>query len=143
MLEFFISSASRRKVLIHLLNNQDREYHLRELSRETGEAAPVIKRELDRLDQIGFILSWASGNRRCIKVNKNFFFLPELKSLVNKSASVFNGPRVSRTFTLNEILGKRKTWGERSKKIMGDYEKNVKRQRPRHPVEARMLEKLS
>lgn len=143
MLEFLISSASRRKVLIHLLNNQDREYYLRELSRETREAAPVIKRELDRLDRIGFILSWSSGNRRCIKVNKNFLFLPELKSLVDKSASVFNRPRVSQTFTLKETLRIRKTWDERSKKIMGAYGKNLKRRRPRHPVEMRMLDKLS
>jgi len=142
MLKFLISSASRRKVLIHLLNNQDREYHLRELSRETGEPAPVIKRELDRLDQIGFILSWASGNRRHIKVNKNFLFLPELKSLVDKSTGVSNSPRVAQTFTLEETLRKRKTWEKRSKKIMGEYGKNLKRQRPRHPVEMRMLDKL-
>jgi len=143
MLKFLISSASRRKVLIHLLNNQDREYHLRELSRETGEPAPIIKRELDKLDQIGFILSWASGNRRHIKVNKNFLFLPELKSLVDKSTGVSNGPRVVQTFTLEETLRKRKIWEERSKKIMGKYGKNLKRRRPRHPVEMRMLDKLS
>jgi hypothetical protein len=143
MLKFLISSASRRKVLIHLLNNQDREYHLRELSRETGEPAPVIKRELDRLDQIGFILSWASGNRRRIKVNKNFLFLPELKLLVDKSTGVSSSPRVAQIFTLEETLRKRKTWAERSKKIMGEYGKNLKRQRPRHPVEMRMMEKLS
>jgi hypothetical protein len=143
MLKFLISSASRRKVLIHLLNNQDREYHLRELSRETGEPAPVIKRELDRLDQIGFILSWSSGNRRHIKVNKNFFFLPELKSLVDKSIGVSNSPRVAQTFTLEGTLRKRKTWEKRSKKIMGEYGRNLKRQRPRHPVEMRMMDKLS
>lgn len=142
MLKFLISSASRRKVLIHLLNNQDREYHLRELSRETGEPAPIIKRELDRLDQIGFILSWASGNRRHIKVNKNFLFLPELKSLVDKSTGVSNSPRVAQTFTLEGTSRKRKTWEERSKKIMGEYGRNLKRQRPRHPVEMRMLDKL-
>ena len=143
MLKFLISSASRRKVLIHLLNNQDREYHLRELSRETGEPAPIIKRELDRLDEIGFILSWSSGNRRCIKVNKNFLLLPELKSLVDKSTGVSNGPRVAQTFTLKETSRMRKTWDERSKKIMGVYGKNLKRRRPRHPVEMRMLDKLS
>ncbi len=143
MLEFFISSASRRKVLIHLLNNQDREYHLRELSRETGEPAPIIKRELDRLDQIGFILSWSSGNRRHIKVNKNFLLLPELKSLVDKSIGVSNSPRVAQTFTLEGTLRKRKTWEKRSKEIIREYGRNLKRQRPRHPVEIRMLDKLS
>jgi hypothetical protein len=88
MLEFLISSASRRKVLLYLLGNQEKEFHLRELSRNIGEPAPIIKRELDRLEQIGFVLSWTIGNRKCFKVNKKFLLLPELKSLVDKSMGV-------------------------------------------------------
>ena len=88
MLEFIISSASRRKILIYLLSNQEKEFYLRELSRNVGKPAPVVKRELDRLDQIGFVLSWQAGNRRCFKVNKNFPLLPELKSLADKSMSL-------------------------------------------------------
>jgi hypothetical protein len=143
MLDFLISSASRRKTLIYLLNNQGKEFHLRELSRNIGKPAPVLKRELDRLDQIGFILSWMEGNRRRFKVNKNFFFLPELKSLVDKSASLSNVLRVGQTLPLEEMFRKRKTWEKRSRKIREDYGENPKRQRPRHPAERRMLDKLS
>ena len=142
MLEFLISSASRRKTLIYLLNNQDKEVHLRELSRRIGEPAPVIKRELDRLEQIGFVLSWAMGNRRRFKVNKNFLLLPELKSLVDKSAGVSKNLKVANTFVLKETLGKRKTWEKRSKEIAKEYGDSVKRQRPRHPAETRMLERI-
>ena len=142
MLEFLISSASRRKTLIYLLNNQDKEVHLRELSRRIGEPAPVIKRELDRLEQIGFVLSWAMGNRRCFKVNKNFLFLPELKSLVDKSAGISTNLKVANTFVLKETLRKRKTWEKRSKEIAKEYGDSVERQRPRHPAETRMLERI-
>jgi predicted ArsR family transcriptional regulator len=143
MLEFLISSASRRRVLVYLLNNQDKELHLRELSRNIGEPAPIIKRELDRLEQIGFVLSWMAGNRRNFRVNKNFLLLPELKSLVDKSIGFSTNLKVVSTFVLKETFGKRKIWEERSKKIVKEYGGYIERQRPRHPAEARMLEKIS
>lgn len=145
MLEFLISSASRRKVLVYLLNNQDKEFHLRELSRNIGEPAPIIKRELDRLEQIGFVLSWTAGNRRKFKVNKNFLLLPELKSLTNKAAGVSPNLtlKVKKTFVLKEIFGERQIWKKRTKEIVKAYGGYIERQRPRHPAETRMLEKIS
>jgi len=145
MLEFLISSASRRKVLVYLLNNQDKEFHLRELSRNIGEPAPIIKRELDKLEQIGFVLSWAAGNRREFKVNRNFLLLPELKSLANKATGVSTNRtlKVKRTFILKETLEKRHIWEKRAKEIVKEYGGYIERQRPRHPAETRMLEKIS
>jgi len=145
MLEFLISSASRRKVLVYLLNNQDKEFHLRELSRNIGEPAPIIKRELDKLEQIGFVLSWAAGNRREFKVNRNFLLLPELKSLANKATGVSTNRtlKVKRTFVLKETLEKRHIWEKRAKEIVKEYGGYIERQRPRHPAETRMLEKIS
>jgi hypothetical protein len=142
MLEFLISSASRRKTLVYLLNNQDKEFHLRKLSRNIGEPAPMIKRELDRLEQIGFVLSWAKGNRRYFKVNRNFLLLPELKSLADKSIDVSSNLKVANTFILKETLRKRKTWKYRSKEIGKEYGNYIERQRPRHPAEAKMLKKI-
>ena len=143
MLEFLISSASRRKVFIYLLNNQDKEFHLRELSRNIGEPAPIIKRELDRLEQIGFVLSWMAGNRRNFKVNKNFLLLPELKSLSDKSTGISANLKVTKTFGLKETFEKRKIWEKRSKEITKEYGDDIERQRPRHPAETRMLKKIS
>jgi hypothetical protein len=145
MLEFLISSASRRKVLVYLLNNQDKEFHLRELSRNIGEPAPIIKRELDKLEQIGFVLSWAAGNRREFKVNRNFLLLPELKSLADKATGVSTNRtlKVKRTFVLKETLEKRHIWEKRAKEIVKEYGGYIERQRPRHPAETRMLEKIS
>jgi hypothetical protein len=143
MLEFLIPSSSRRRVLVYLLNNQDKEFHLRELSRNIGEPAPIIKRELDRLEQIGFVLSWTAGNRRNFKVNKNFLLLPELKSLSDKSTGISANLKVTKTFVLKETLGKRKIWEKRAREIAKEYGSYMRRQRPRHPAETRMLEKIS
>jgi hypothetical protein len=142
MLEFFISSASRRKVLVYLLKNQTKEYHLRELSRNIGGPAPVIKRELDRLEQVGFLLSWAEGNQRRFKVNPRYFLLNELRALIDKATGFSPLPRVLKRFTLKEGMKNRKAWRKRSKAIAEEYGKDLMRQRPRHPAEKKLLERL-
>jgi len=143
MLEYFISSGSKRRILIYLLRHPDEEYHLRELSRKTGEPAPVVKRELDKLDQMGLILSWAEGNQRRFRVNRNFLLWPELKSIVDKSQILSTPLKVSTTYPFKEIPRKRKSWGKRSREIVKAYGRGLKRRRPRHPSEARMLEEFS
>jgi len=143
MLEYFISSGSKRKILIYLIKHPDEEYHLRALSRKMGEPAPVVKRELDKLDQLGLIVSWAQGNQRRFRVNRNFLLWPELKSLVEKSQTSSTAPKVSTTYTLKEIPLERKSWKKRSGEIVEAYGKDLKRRRPRHPSEAKMLENLS
>lgn len=142
MLEFFISSASRRKVLLYLLKNQAKEYHLRELSRNIGGPAPVIKRELDRLEQVGFLLSWAEGNQRRFKVNPRYFLLNELRAFIDKARGFSALPRVLKRFTLKETMKNRKAWQKRSRAIAEEYGEDLKRQRPRHPAEKRLLERL-
>jgi hypothetical protein len=101
-----------------------------------------VKRELDKLDQLGLIVSWAQGNQRRFRVNRNFLWWPELKSLVEKSHASSSPPKVSTTYTLKEIPPKRKSWGKRSRAIVEAYGKDLKRRRPRHPSEAKMLENL-
>ena len=51
--------------------------------------------------------------------------------------------QVGKTFVLRETVEKRKSWEMRSREIAKEYGSNVKRQRPRHPTETRLLEKLS
>jgi len=143
MLDYFISSGAKRRILIYLLAHPNEECHLRELSRKTGEPAPVIKRELDKLDQMGLILSWAQGNQRRFRVNRDFLLWPELKSFVDKSQTLSTPPKVSTTYRFKEIPGKRRSWGKRSREIVEAYGKDLKRRRPRHPSEARLLENLS
>ncbi len=137
MLEYFISSGSRRRILIYLLQHPDEEFHLRELSRKTGEPAPVVKRELDKLDQMGLILSWAQGNQRHFRVNRNFLLWPELKSFVDKSQALSTPVKVSTTYSFKEIPRKRESWRGRSREIVEAYGKDLKRKRPRHPSEAK------
>jgi hypothetical protein len=143
MLEYFFSSGSKRKIFIYLIEHPDEEWHLREFSRKIGEPAPVVKRELDKLDQLGLIVSWAQGNQRRFRVNRNFLLWPELESLVGKSKIHSGLSKISTTYILKEIPLKGKNWAKRSREIVEAYGKDLKRTRPRHPSEAKMLENLS
>ena len=51
--------------------------------------------------------------------------------------------QAAKTFVLRETVEKRKGWEMRSREIAKEYGSNVKRQRPRHPTETRLLEKMS
>ena len=143
MLEYFISSGSKRRILIYLLEHPDEEYHLRKLGRKMGEPAPVVKRELDKLDQMGLILSWHRGNQRRFRVNRKFLLWPELRSFVDKSQALSTALKVSTTYPLQKIPRKRRSWGKRSQEIAEAHGKDVQRRRPRHPSEVRLLENLS
>jgi hypothetical protein len=50
---------------------------------------------------------------------------------------------VAKTFVLKETVEKRKNWEMKSREIAKKYGGHVKRQRPRHPTETRLLEKKS
>jgi hypothetical protein len=143
MLEVLITSALRREVLAYLLNNPDQDLHLREFSRRIKKPAPVVKKELDKLDQIGFILTWTSKNQRRFKLNKTFLFLPELTAIFDKEAELSVRFKVAKTVTLEKGLNKRKSWQKRAAEIAQGYGEDVKRRRPRHPAETRMLKKIS
>jgi hypothetical protein len=143
MLEYLITSVLRREVLAYLLNNPDEELHLREFSRRIKKPAPVVKKELDKLDQIGFILTWTAKNQRRFKLNKTFLFLPELTAIFDKEAELSVRFKVAKTVTLEKGLNKRKSWQKRSAEIAQGYGEDVKRRRPRHPTETRMLKKIS
>jgi hypothetical protein len=97
---------------------------------------------LDKLDQLGLIVSWAQGNQRRFRVNRNFLLWPELKSLAEKSAAFSAPTKISTIYTLKEVPLKAKGWGKRSREIVEAYGKDLKRRRPRHPSEAKMLENL-
>ena len=138
MLEFLITSATRRELLASFVGNEMGIFHLRELSRKIGKPAPVVKRELEKLEQVGFVLSWYEGNQRCFQVNRKFIFLPELQSLVAKAA----GLRVLHTFDFDKMAQKRALWQKRWMEIVRERGRELKRRRPRHPTEARLLKRL-
>jgi predicted transcriptional regulator len=82
MLEYFITSKTKRSLLKLFLNNPDRSFYVREAALLTNESLNAVRRELSYLEKAGLLKSFARGNQKHYSVIKEFPFYPELRKFV-------------------------------------------------------------
>lgn len=82
MLERFITSKTKRKLLKLFILHPEKSFYIRELERLTGEPVAAVRRELGYLEEAGFLKSRKEGNLKYFKVNKDFPIYPELKKII-------------------------------------------------------------
>lgn len=87
-LKDFMVSRVRVKLLKTFLKDSTEMYYVRQLTRITGEEINAVRRELKRLETIGFIKSESRGNRLYYFPNKYYDFYSELLSLVAKTTGL-------------------------------------------------------
>lgn len=85
MLDTFITSRVRRKIIIVYAKYPDFKTHVRGLAKLIREDAGNIQRELKKLEKIGFLISEKRGNSKIYYTNKQFILFKELQSIVLKS----------------------------------------------------------
>ncbi len=85
MLDVFITSRVRRKIIVVYAKYPDFKTHVRGLAKLIKEDAGNIQRELKRLEKVGFLISERQGNTKIYYTNKNFTIFKELQSIVLKS----------------------------------------------------------
>jgi DNA-binding MarR family transcriptional regulator len=85
MLDVFITSRVRRKIIVVYAKYPDFKTHVRGLAKLIKEDAGNIQRELKRLEKIGFLISEKQGNTKIYHTNKHFAIFKELQSIVLKS----------------------------------------------------------
>jgi DNA-binding MarR family transcriptional regulator len=85
MLDTFITSRVRRKIIVVYAKYPDFKTHVRGLAKLIKEDAGNIQRELKRLEKIGFLISERQGNTKIYYTNKQFAIFKELQSIVLKS----------------------------------------------------------
>ncbi|HID63315.1 MAG TPA: hypothetical protein EYP49_11335 [Anaerolineae bacterium] len=88
MLELLFSSTARVKVLALLLLNPETSFYQRELSALTGLPIRAVQREVQRLQTLGLLTSFARGNQVHYRVNRDFFLFPELKNIFLKTVGL-------------------------------------------------------
>jgi DNA-binding MarR family transcriptional regulator len=88
MLDTFITSRVRRKIIVVYAKYPDFKTHVRGLAKLIKEDAGNIQRELKRLEKIGFLISERQGNTKIYYTNKQFPIFKELQSIVLKSQRV-------------------------------------------------------
>ena len=82
MLEYFITSKTKRLLLKLFLTNPERAFYTRQIAKLTGEPLNAVRRELGYLETAGLLESRREGNLKYFSVVKEFPFYPELKKII-------------------------------------------------------------
>jgi predicted transcriptional regulator len=90
MLDIFITSRVRRKIVVVYAKYPDFKTHVRGLAKLIKEDPGNIQRELKRLESVGFLTVEKQGNTRIYSTNKHFLIFKELQSIVIKSQQANN-----------------------------------------------------
>ena len=85
MLDVFITSRVRRKIIVVYAKYPDFRTHVRGLAKLIKEDPGNIQRELKRLEKVGFLRAEKQGNTKIYSTNKQFVIFKELQSIVLKS----------------------------------------------------------
>lgn len=87
MLEQFFGSQTRVALLRYFCLGLPRgeAAFFREIVRAINMQLNAVRRELQNLEEIGFVLSEDQGQKKYYKLNTGFNLLPEVQSLVEKS----------------------------------------------------------
>jgi hypothetical protein len=101
MLDVFITSRVRRKIIVVYAKFPDFKTHVRGLAKLIKEDAGNIQRELKRLEKVGFLTSEKQGNTKIYSTNKNFPIFKELQGIVLKSQRA-NANQRSNTMNLKK-----------------------------------------
>lgn len=81
-------SKTRTKLLTRLMMEPDREYYIRELSRETKTHYSMIYKEIENLEQLGVIKTEKKGRITLLRVNKELPYYHDLRSLIMKTTGI-------------------------------------------------------
>ena len=82
MLERFITSKTKRKLLKLFVLHPEKSFYIREIEKLTGEPVAAVRRELGYLEETGFLKSRKEGNLKYFEVNRDFSIYPELKKII-------------------------------------------------------------
>ena len=85
MLDVFITSRVRRKIVVVYAKFPDFKTHVRGLAKIIKEDPGNIQRELKKLEKVGFLTSERKGNSRVYSADKQFLIFKELQGIVIKA----------------------------------------------------------
>lgn len=88
MLEYFITSKTKRSLLKLFLTNPQSRFYTREIAKITGEPLNAVRRELGYLEKAGLMKSHKEGNLKYFEVVKEFPFYLELKKIIYSTVAL-------------------------------------------------------
>jgi len=88
MLESFITSKTRIKLLLKFFINPETTSYLRELADEFGESTNGVRVELNRLQKAGILESRSEGRTILYNANREHPLFPEIRRIVAKTVGL-------------------------------------------------------
>ncbi len=96
MLDVFITSRVRRKIVVVYAKYPDFKTHVRGLAKLIKEDPGNIQRELKKLEKADFLQSEKKGNAKVYFANKNFLIFKELQNIVIKTQQATQAAKKSK-----------------------------------------------
>ncbi len=87
-LDTLFGSSTRVSLLSKLMMNSDRQFYIRELSRDLGIPYSMLYREVRNLISLGIAVENKKGKITLISANKNLPYFAEIKGLMLKTAGL-------------------------------------------------------
>ncbi len=110
MFEQLFGSKTRVKLLSLFLNNPNRPYYVREITRKIDEQINSVRRELSNLLAIGIVRSDSNNNRLYYEVNQGYQFYAPLRAIFT-NISLEVEPELGDSREDNELVKKLKATG--------------------------------
>jgi len=88
MMREILGSRARVKLLTLFLLSPGERFYVRELARKTGENINSVRRELQRLERVGLLMSEREGNLNYYKVNQEAPIYEDLKRIFLKTEGI-------------------------------------------------------
>jgi len=85
MIDSFITSKTRIKLMLKFFTNPDTRAYLRELAEEFGESTNAVRVELNRMSEAGLLESENEGRTKLYQANTKHPLFPELRSIALKT----------------------------------------------------------
>ena len=105
MLEYIITSKTRRAILKLFYQSPQDAYYLRDIVRRTGEEVNAVKREVDILTEAKVLESERRLNKIFFRLQKNYIFYEEFLRIFAKTSPIANLikenlPKLGKVFVL-------------------------------------------
>lgn len=95
MIDSIFGSKTRVKLLRLFLNNPERAFYVREITRQVGEQINSVRRELKNLLELGIIVSDESENRLYYRANTSFQLFRPMSEIFANSEAVASDEKVA------------------------------------------------
>ena len=105
MIDALFGSKTRVKLLSLFLNNPDKSFYVREITRKIDEQINSVRRELSNMLEIGIVNSEENNNRVYYSIDKDNMFYEPLRQIFLLETKVASGKKDESEIWVKRFMG--------------------------------------